>query len=152
MHIRAGFGRQSSLSAIRKLCGSDDPGTRVTAECCNIFRCNESRGTWLSDGPGTNGDWCGLSSGCPSHPGSVGCSTDGKVDKIRGLVAACGLVTSAGIRQLRQALPRWLEDAENGLTDDFRILLADRADELRHLIQHLIGRQKHASLVREMSL
>ncbi len=56
-----------------------------------------------------------------------------KSNQIRGLVGEYGLVTPAGIRQLRQALPRWLEDAENGLTDDFRALLADLADDLRHL-------------------
>ena len=30
-------------------------------------------------------------------------------------------------------MPRWLEDGENGLTDVFRTLLADLADDLRHL-------------------
>ena len=56
-----------------------------------------------------------------------------KSNQIRGLVGEYGLVTPTGIRQLRQAVPRWLEDAENGLTDDFRVLLADLADDLRHL-------------------
>ena len=56
-----------------------------------------------------------------------------KSNQIRGLVGEYGLVAPVGIRQLRRALPQWLEDAENGLTDDFRALLADLADDLRHL-------------------
>jgi len=56
-----------------------------------------------------------------------------KANQIRGLVGEYGLVAPVGIGQLRAALPRWLEDAENGLTDDFRILLAGLAEDLRHL-------------------
>lgn len=56
-----------------------------------------------------------------------------KSNQIRGLVGEYGLVAPVGIRQLRRALPQWLEDAENGLTVDFRALLADLADDLRHL-------------------
>ena len=56
-----------------------------------------------------------------------------KANQIRGLIGEYGLVAPVGIGQLRAALPRWLEDAENGLTDDFRVLLAGLADDLRHL-------------------
>ena len=56
-----------------------------------------------------------------------------KSNQVRGLVGEYGLIAPVGIRQLRRALPQWLEDAENGLTDDFRVLLADLADDLRHL-------------------
>ena len=42
----------------------------------------------------------------------------------------CGAV---GIQQLRRALPGWLENAENGLSDGFRILFNALADDLRHL-------------------
>jgi transposase len=56
-----------------------------------------------------------------------------KSNQIRGLVGEYGLVAPVGIRKLRRALPQWLEDGENGLTDDFRALLADLADDLRHL-------------------
>ncbi|MDR5902465.1 IS110 family transposase [Halomonas icarae] len=56
-----------------------------------------------------------------------------KANQIRGLVGEYGLVAPVGIGQLRAALPRWLEDAENGLTDDFRVLLADLAEDLRYL-------------------
>jgi len=56
-----------------------------------------------------------------------------KANQIRGLVGEYGLVAPLGIAQLRAALPRWLEDAENGLTDEFRVLLAGLAEDLRHL-------------------
>ena len=45
-----------------------------------------------------------------------------------GIVAA-----PVGIQQLRKALPCWLEDAENGLTDAFRSLLNGLAEDLRYL-------------------
>ena len=56
-----------------------------------------------------------------------------KANQIRGLVGEYGIVAPIGIQQLRRALPLWLEDAENGLTDAFRALLADLATDLRHL-------------------
>ena len=56
-----------------------------------------------------------------------------KSNQIRGLVGEYGIVAPVGIRQLRRALPQWLEDGENGLTDNFRALLADLAHDLRYL-------------------
>jgi len=56
-----------------------------------------------------------------------------KSNQIRGLVGEYGIVAPIGIHQLRRALPLWLEDGENGLTDDFRALLAGLADDLRYL-------------------
>ena len=56
-----------------------------------------------------------------------------KANQIGGLVGEYGLIAPEGIQQLRRALPGWLEDAENGLSDAFRVLLADLADDLRHL-------------------
>jgi len=56
-----------------------------------------------------------------------------KANQIRGLVGEYGLIAPKGIQQLRRALPGWLEDAENGLSDAFRVLLADLAGDLRHL-------------------
>ena len=47
-----------------------------------------------------------------------------KANQMRGLVGEYGVVAPVGIGQLRCALPRWLEDAENGLTDEFRVLVA----------------------------
>jgi transposase len=46
-----------------------------------------------------------------------------KANQIRGLVAEYGLVAPLTLRALRVAIPCWLEDAENGLTDHFRTLL-----------------------------
>lgn len=46
-----------------------------------------------------------------------------KANQIRGLVAEYGLVAPKELLQLRAAIPDWLEDAENGLTDRFRRLL-----------------------------
>ncbi len=46
-----------------------------------------------------------------------------KANQIRGLVAEYGLVAPVTLRALRVAIPNWLEDAENGLTDHFRALL-----------------------------
>ena len=46
-----------------------------------------------------------------------------KANQIRGLEAEYGLVAPPQLRALRAAIPGWLEDAENGLTDHFRALL-----------------------------
>ena len=56
-----------------------------------------------------------------------------KANQICGLAGEYGIVAPVGIQQLRRALPTWLEDAVNGLTDAFRVLLADLATDLRHL-------------------
>ena len=55
-----------------------------------------------------------------------------KAKQIRGLVAEYGLVASQDLCQLRRALPRWVEDTENGLTERFRRLLS----ELRRPFSH----------------
>ena len=46
-----------------------------------------------------------------------------KSNQIRGLVTEYGLVAPLTLSALRAAIPCWLEDAENGLTDHFRSLL-----------------------------
>jgi transposase len=46
-----------------------------------------------------------------------------KANQIRGLVAEYGLVAPQHLSALRAAIPCWLEDVENGLTDHFRSLL-----------------------------
>ncbi len=46
-----------------------------------------------------------------------------KANQIRGLVAEYGLVAPQQLGRLRPAIPVWLEDAENGLTMQFRELL-----------------------------
>jgi transposase len=56
-----------------------------------------------------------------------------KVNQIRGLVGEYGLVAPQGVSYVRKALPQWLEDASNGLSDRFRRLLAGLAEDLRRL-------------------
>jgi len=56
-----------------------------------------------------------------------------KANQIRGLVAEYGLVAPQQISSLRKVLPRWLEDADNGLTARFRALLTGLWDDLAHL-------------------
>jgi len=56
-----------------------------------------------------------------------------KANQIRGLVAEYGLVAPREIVHLRRALPRWLEDAENGLSARFRRVLAGLWGDLRAL-------------------
>ena len=46
-----------------------------------------------------------------------------KANQIRGLVGEYGLVAPQRLSYLRAALPGWLEDAENGLSERFRRLL-----------------------------
>ncbi len=56
-----------------------------------------------------------------------------KSNQIRGLVAEYGLVAPQHVKGLREAIPDWLEDAENGLSDFFRGLLNDLCADLRQL-------------------
>lgn len=56
-----------------------------------------------------------------------------KVNQIRGLLAEYGLVVGQRIECLRKALPDLLEDAENPLSSDFRILLANLQQDLQVL-------------------
>jgi transposase len=53
-----------------------------------------------------------------------------KGNQIRGLVAEYGLTAPKQLAQLRAALPRWLEDAENGLSAGFRRLLRNLQGDL----------------------
>jgi transposase len=60
-----------------------------------------------------------------------------KANQIRGLVAEYGLVVPRTLLALRRAIPEWLEDAENGLTDHFRLLLHGLWDDLLTLEDRL---------------
>ncbi len=62
-----------------------------------------------------------------------------KANQIRGLVGEYGMIAPVGIQKLRCTLPRWLEDAQNGLTDAFRVLLAGLAEDLRSLDDRITG-------------
>jgi transposase len=56
-----------------------------------------------------------------------------KVNQIRGLLSEYGLVVGRHIATLRRALPELLENAENGLSFDFRTLLDDLWQDLIRL-------------------
>ncbi len=56
-----------------------------------------------------------------------------KANQIRGLVGEYGVVAPVGIGQLRRAIPCWLEDAENGLGESFRVLLHELQEDLLRL-------------------
>jgi transposase len=56
-----------------------------------------------------------------------------KANQIRGLAAEYGLVAPKELGQLRTALPCWLEDGQNGLSDRFRRLLSGVWEDLRAL-------------------
>jgi transposase len=53
-----------------------------------------------------------------------------KVNQIRGLLAEYGLTVERRIEKLRKALPLILEDAENGLSFEFRVLLQELQQDL----------------------
>jgi len=55
------------------------------------------------------------------------------INQMRGLLAEYGIAIAQGPAALRKAIPDLLEDADNGLTFNFRQLLAELHDELRML-------------------
>ena len=65
------------------------------------------------------------------------------VNQIRGLLSEYGIVISRRVESLRNALPDILEDAENRLTANFRILLKGLQEDLLHLDDR-IGSQDQA--------
>jgi transposase len=83
-----------------------------------------------------------------------------KANQMRGLVAEYGLVAPKQLSSLRAAIPCWLEDAENGLTGDFRnllhgvwndlLMLDDRVEEMDKLIKQLAD--NHEACVRLQQL
>lgn len=54
-------------------------------------------------------------------------------NEVRGLLVEFGIVVPVSIGKLRKALPELLEDGENGLPENFRVLLSGLGDELRTL-------------------
>jgi len=58
-------------------------------------------------------------------------------NQIRGLVAEYGLVAPKQVGPLRAAIPCWLEDADNGLTAQFRALLQQLWQELIRLDERI---------------
>ena len=58
-------------------------------------------------------------------------------NQLRGLLAEYGLILTKGVNVVRKRLPELMEDAENGLSDRFRRLLAQSYRELRELDEHI---------------
>ena len=54
-------------------------------------------------------------------------------NEIRGLLGEFGIILPTSLGSVRRALPELLEDAENGLTGEFRRLLSQLGEELRRL-------------------
>jgi transposase len=65
-----------------------------------------------------------------------------KVNQIRGFLAEYGLVVGRQVVTLRRALPELLEDAENGLSFDFRALLEDLRQDLIRLDERVAEMDK----------
>ncbi len=74
-----------------------------------------------------------------------------QVNQIRGLAGEFGLVAPQRIGSLRRALPEWLEEAENGLSDRFRRLLAGLAEDLRHLDERITELDKEIAVIAKAS-
>lgn len=58
-------------------------------------------------------------------------------NEIRGFLAEFGVIVAKSIGPLRRALPELLEDAENGLPGNFRVLLMGLSEELRTLDERI---------------
>jgi transposase len=58
-------------------------------------------------------------------------------NQMRGLLAEYGIVLPQGVGAVRKRVPELLEEAENGLSDFFRPLLADCYQQLKELDAHI---------------
>ena len=70
-----------------------------------------------------------------------------KGNQIRGLVSEYGLVAPRELTQLRRAIPLWLEDARNGLSERFRRLLAALWGDLRSLDERVAELDREIVLI-----
>ena len=61
----------------------------------------------------------------------------GLCNQLRGLLGEYGLIAPKGVNQLRRRIPEVLEDAENGLSNLFRSLLAQGYEHLKELDHHI---------------
>jgi len=71
-------------------------------------------------------------------------------NRIRGLVAEYGLVTPRALSSLKRAIPDWLEDANNGLTDCFRTLLNGLWEDLKRLNQRIAELDKKIAAIKDL--
>jgi len=70
-----------------------------------------------------------------------------KGNQIRGLVCEYGLVAPRELSQLRRAIPLWLEDAHNGLSERFRRLLNALWCDLRLLDERVAELDREVALI-----
>ena len=70
-----------------------------------------------------------------------------KGNQIRGLTSEYGLVAPREIVHLRRAIPLWLEDRENGLSQRFRRLLSGLWDDLRVLDDRIAELDKEIATI-----
>jgi transposase len=70
-----------------------------------------------------------------------------KGNQIRGLVTEYGLVAPLQSTALRVAIPRWLEDAENGLSSRFRALLHGLWEDLLRLDERVVALDADIALI-----
>jgi len=64
------------------------------------------------------------------------------VNQIRGLLAERGLIIAREVASLRRRLPEILETAGNGLSDNFRALLAEQYRQLQELEEQIHGHDR----------
>lgn len=72
-----------------------------------------------------------------------------KANQIRGLVAEYGIVAPKTMVPLRKAIPAWLEEADNGLSDTFRQLLHGLWQDLQGLEARVKELDKQIEVVSE---
>ncbi|HUO43595.1 MAG TPA: IS110 family transposase [Burkholderiales bacterium] len=70
-----------------------------------------------------------------------------KANQVRGLAAEYGIVAPKEWLHLRQAIPCWLEDAENGLSSRFRRLLAGLWQDLQQLNDRVTELDQEVALI-----
>jgi transposase len=70
-----------------------------------------------------------------------------KANQIRGLVAEYGLVAPKKLEHLRRALPCWLEDADNGLSERFRRLLHGLWGDLQALDERVSELDREITMI-----
>ena len=70
-----------------------------------------------------------------------------QANQIRGLVAEYGLVAPKQLGPLRKAIPDWLEEAQNGLTDRLRVLLHGLWDALLQVDERIASLDQEIDVI-----
>lgn len=72
-----------------------------------------------------------------------------KANQLCGFASEYGLTAPQELRQLRQAIPNWLQDPDNGLSERFRRLLNGLWDDLRGLDQRISELDRQIATIAE---